>query len=240
MPSENGKKSKAHDFYQYFEELFDRYSKLSEIGYEVISYDDFQSDSFVRKILLDIIDRESEFKHLLNPADNILKFRFRCDLCNFQEKSVKTREKIRQDGKYDVTYATDCFKHGIFESTITPDNNTFVDMNTPLRSVIRKAKLIEDSREQDSLNIMVDGSDWCYITPILSQGLHLLGYGFDGFLERIFSPLVVDWSGAKFSKSIYVKKETYKGIPQGFINYKTFLKEFGDDGFLKLWDEIQT
>lgn len=43
-----------------------------------------------------------------------------------------------------------------------------------------------------------------------------------------------DWSGAKFSKSLYVKNDAYKNINSAFI------KTYGKSGFEKLWYEVES
>lgn len=47
-----------------------------------------------------------------------------------------------------------------------------------------------------------------------------------------------DWSGAKFSKSLYLKNGAYKDINGAFINYDSFIKCYGDKGIDILWKEV--
>ena len=51
----------------------------------------------------------------------------------------------------------------------------------------------------------------------------------------LYAPLVLDWSGAKMSKSLYVKEGAYSDIPKAFVNY-VFLKEkYGIEGLKILY-----
>ena len=43
----------------------------------------------------------------------------------------------------------------------------------------------------------------------------------------LYSPLVLDWSGAKISKSLYVKEGAYSDLPPYLINYKGLKNEKG-------------
>ena len=51
---------------------------------------------------------------------------------------------------------------------------------------------------------------------------------------RIFTPIIEDWSGAKFSKSVYVKEGTYKHVPLEFLDYKKFRETFGRERGLEI------
>jgi len=77
---------------------------------------------------------------------------------------------------------------------------------------------------------MVDGGDWTGMAFQIMQPLGLLGYQINDLPLRIFTPIIEDWSGAKLSKSAYVKEGTYKYVPEEFISYKKFIETFGKQG----------
>lgn len=62
------------------------------------------------------------------------------------------------------------------------------------------------------------------------QSLGVMKYNIEDLPLRIFSPIIEDWSGAKFSKSIYVKLGTYDAVPEEFLNYTIFNKNLGEQG----------
>lgn len=66
---------------------------------------------------------------------------------------------------------------------------------------------------------MVDGSDWVGIGELMNHVLGLWGYNAKDLPTRIFTPLIEDWSGAKFSKSVYVKEGTYDYLPSYLRTY---------------------
>jgi hypothetical protein len=51
----------------------------------------------------------------------------------------------------------------------------------------------------------------------------------------LYAPLIVDWSGAKLSKSLYVENNAYKYLPDYLINYKYFKDYFGKECILNLY-----
>lgn len=223
-----------------FLDLLDGYKKLSGVDYEVIRYKDFQSDPNVRKHAINIIKKEDDFGPILSPTDGHLKYRLNCGQCNFQEKTSKlTRVKEEtQDGG--LIIESHCLNHDYFQEEFHIDNDTFMDLNTPLRSLIRKADLIDKANLNNSLNVMVDGGDWVHIAGILNYGLSMLGYSQDEQPLRIFAPIIEDWSGAKFSKSLYVKEGAYSGLPKEFISYNDLIDKYGERGLNVLWEEFKS
>ena len=85
---------------------------------------------------------------------------------------------------------------------------------------------------------MVDGGDWVAMADfVISEGLARLGVTYKDRPARVFTPIIEDWSGAKFSKSVYVQQGTYDYLPVGFLNLVKFEEEFGQTGLDKLWCE---
>ena len=107
-------------------------------------------------------------------------------------------------------------------------------------------KAIDDGRinlELSKLAIsrMVDGGDWVHMAVfVVNAGLSLLGYGYNDMPARFFTPIIEDWSGAKFSKSVYVAKGIYEYLPPSFLNYVEFKQEYGTEGIKTLWDEAHS
>lgn len=220
--------------------LLDSLQAKSNVGYELLPYKQFQEIPFVRKTLLEILDRQAEFTPLLAPSDRKLHIRFPCPDCKYMEKQgIKTAIKERAE-KYDVTLESECFEHGKHQIRITPNNKDFVDMNTPVRTVAREALFIEDSKKRNALNLVVMGGDLIHLDElVVSEGLSLLGYNYKDRPTRVYAPLVEDWSGAKLSKSVYVRSGTYGYLPSGFLDIDDFKVQFGNEGVDKLWKEAK-
>ena len=221
-----------------YRQLIANFIQASGIPCEMMSYLEFQKTPYVRQKLIEVIAREKEFGPLLSPSDHMLRFRFCCPDCGYQDKKAKTRKLVKKISSEELVFATNCFRHGTYESVISINTDTFIDLNTPLRSVLRKSLYIKRAKEQNALNILVDGGDWAHIVPILTSCLLMLGHGPAELPERLYAPLIEDWSGAKFSKSIYVDEREYESIPEGLINYQKFMKAYRNQGFLRLWNEI--
>lgn len=55
----------------------------------------------------------------------------------------------------------------------------------------------------------------------------------------VYCPQILDWSGAKLSKSLYVKEGAYQDLPKYVINYSSLRDEFGISGLDVIIDETK-
>ena len=71
----------------------------------------------------------------------------------------------------------------------------------------------------------ITGSDYAgfYQEELLYKPSAILRYPVNKLPAILYMPLVLDWSGAKLSKSLYVKEGAYSDLPSYLINYE-FLK----------------
>lgn len=222
--------AKSEIYMKSFREVLDSLSFLTGVDYETEYYEEFQKKPFVRKTLLDIIEGKEKFIPYISPYEKRLRIRFPCPNCKLMEKTAKDSTIVEKNSVYDITYETACPNHGVFKVNITPQNQSLVDFNTPIRNVIKEAKFIEDAKKIKAANLMVDGGDWAGMAFQNMQSLGLLGYQIGDLPLRIFTPIIEDWSGAKLSKSIYVKEGTYRDVPEEFLNYRKFSEKFGKQG----------
>jgi hypothetical protein len=58
----------------------------------------------------------------------------------------------------------------------------------------------------------------------------------------LYAPLVVDWSGAKLSKSLYVRAGGYAGMRmlgmEGLLSYRVLRGTVGEVGLRRVWEEV--
>lgn len=224
-----------------FRGMLDILQQYSGIGYNLLYYREFQALPFVRRTLLEIIEREKEFIPIIAPSEDHLRIRFNCPSCNWQEKEGKTTRIKKKSRDGSLTLTSTCFEHGEHQLVLAVNNNAFVDMNTPLRNVIKEALFIQEAKAKKGLDLMVDGGDWVHMaTYVVNEGLSRLGYSYNDMPARLFTPIIEDWSGAKFSKSVYVAKGTYDYLPQSFLNLVEFKEQYGDKGVTTLWNEVNS
>ena len=233
--TEAGSESLSEQNLRSFEHFMEGIKKRSNIPYSVKKYSEMQKSPEYRNKLFDILDKEKELSSLLNPTEGEIKIRPVCPSCFYGEKTGKLTKKTREGQS--LRLESNCFSHGDYATQIDLSRENFIDLNTPVRSVIRKALLIDESRKGNSLKIMVDGADWIGMSQQLLHCLGILGYSINDLPIRFFSPLIEDWAGSKFSKSAYVKNGTYEGIHPSLCDYEEFKKSLGEEGLDLVWDE---
>jgi hypothetical protein len=229
--------TKLEVYMRSFKEFMGWLSKKSGVDYRILSYAEFQGMPFVRESLLKIFNRSQEFIPILNPGEDKFRVRFSCSTCKFMDEDAKTLkiEELREDL---LKLSMECFDHGRYEINVTPSNTEFIDFNTPIRNAIKERLFVRDAKLSNALNVMVDGGDWVGMGELMNHVLGLWGYGANDLPTRIYTPIIEDWSGAKFSKSVYVERGTYDYLSPSLQVYPELMKAYGENGLEVLWDEV--
>jgi len=221
-----------------FNEILTYISSISKVPFSVRKYAEFQKNKYVRRALINIVNEKNFFRSLLFPSSTDLHIRTICPICGLGKKNI---DKLQEDHNDNVIELEGyCPIHGKYKVKITEQNDEYVDINTQFRDLTKGVAMLKEDNENNTLTIMLDGGDW---SGIWAQRMHtegLVKLGFTEFPIRFFAPIILDWSGAKFSKSLYLKKEAYKDINEAFINYNNFINFYGIEGINKLWSEVKS
>ncbi|KAI0330449.1 hypothetical protein GY45DRAFT_1323791 [Cubamyces sp. BRFM 1775] len=187
----------------------------------------------------------------LSPEREALAFRSACPVegCGMADKhGVKNQYAVDPDSTV-ITFF--CPKHGAYTLTLeNPDDLARLEMNTPLRNLTRAlvymadtaASVVPGQAVPSRLHMRVTGMDYAgtYQEQLFFRQLALLKAGVAPSPLReqialpliVYAPLVVDWSGAKLSKSLYVKKGAYTYLaPRGMeylLEYRRMVEEGRD------------
>jgi hypothetical protein len=99
-----------------------------------------------------------------------------------------------------------------------------LEFNTPLRNILR-AKVF--ARDPDASWFHVPGADYAgyYQEQLLWR--HIAP---EEALLIFYTPLIVDWSGAKLSKSLYVRSGAYQYLKDMEMDYLVSYKAFKEQG----------
>lgn len=215
-----------------FKDMFFQMSSLSGVPLTIDSYYDLQAKPLARKTLLNIIENQDKIIPIITPLRDKVGIRFKCPECNYLDKHYKTLEMIEYVQGDMAKFRNNCFDHGKHEHIITPNNNDFFDVSGMVRNIMKEVVL--ESQSNKSYPIIVKGSDWIPTAIMVSEALEELGYSRSKRPQRLFTPLVLDWSGAKLSKS----ENQYQKSP--LLSYPEFIKTYGIDGLKILWDEVSS
>lgn len=87
----------------------------------------------------------------------------------------------------------------------------------------------------------MDGADWggVWHAHVLAPALATLGIPAAEWPVSVFTPLVLDRSGGKLSKTFYVRYgAAYADLPEAFLNLDVLLDQHGDDALDAIWTEV--
>lgn len=226
---------KLTEFMPQFVEILEFLKAKTQINYEIRYQSEFNSQKYIKQIVNKIIEQKEKIVKYLDPKYEKLKIRVSCPKCGLTDKNsinnIYTGNKI----------IFECPKDGKFEVDINRDTK-LLEYNTPLRNLIRGMLYgnINASNEYDYEVIRVTGSDYAgfYQEELLYKVAGMLNYEVQNLPIIVYTPLITDWSGAKLSKSLYVKENAYKYLPKYLINYENLIKEKGENGMNKMYSII--
>lgn len=224
-----------------FERLLTWASQRSGIRYEFRPYTVYQGLRPVRECLHAIASRQAEFAPIVAPADGVLRIRPRCPECRLMEKSAASL--CITAGHGEVRLDSRCPVHGPYRETIdVTGSGGWCDANTPIRSIQKGFLLAAERDLYQACSVSIDGADWggAWHAHVLAPALAALGIPVRQWPVSVFTPIVLDRSGGKLSKTLYVHYgPTYADLPEAFLNLDVLLDHHGDDALNALWAEVQ-
>lgn len=219
-----------------FEEILEYYSKKNDIKYSIRNQKEFNGQEEIKNILSNIVKHKDEIRYLLDPDNGRLRMRCSCLECGLVDK-----EGINTVIKDNIIKSI-CPNHGEYSVDYMLESNR-VEYNTPLRNLVRAIMygIINDSSNYDYEIIRVTGGDYAgfYQEELLYKVSSILGYEVNKLPMIVYCPQILDWSGAKLSKSLYVKEGAYQDLPKYVINYSSLRDEFGISGLDVIIDETK-
>lgn len=218
-------------------EIMDYLKHRSTIDYEIRYQSEFNSQKEIKEILKLILENRSFLEKQLDPKYNKLRIRMACPKCGWTDKNSINN----QYRKNNILFY--CPEHGEYTIDISKETDR-LEYNFPLRNLIRGIcySKINHNDNYDYQIIRITGSDYAgfYQEEMRYKTASVLGIKAHELPIIIYAPLVTDWSGAKISKSLYVKKDAYDYLPKAFVNYDGLKKEYGYKGLDILYSIIES
>ncbi|CAB4383455.1 unnamed protein product [Rhizophagus irregularis] len=231
---------KINNYLADFEELLKKLSSyFGNLNYEIVKMSSLSLHPKVPKIISKIINEKEKIGSLLFPETGGLGLRSACSQCGLVDKyGVNNCYEDTRISFY-------CPRHDRYSIDIQKDGSQKLEFETPLRNLIRGLLYTEDNQEKDVSYswLRITGSDHAgfYQEQTFYKGASLLGADITNSPLIVYSPLVVDWTGAKLSKSILIEGGYKCLIDQGLeylFNWRRFKEKFGDEGLRKLFKEV--
>ncbi len=222
----------------YFEDILERLKKKDNIEYEILFFYEYQKNPLVKKSLIKVINNYDLLKYTLDPKNGEIRLRFPCPNCGLTEKHI-LNTKIIKNTSEELIVESKCPKHGTYLSKISDISIDKFDMNVPLRYLVKILYLMATDKVNNTLSVIVDGGDWSGMWPLRVYMEPLLKMNISTVPSIIYTPTILDWSGSKLSKRMYVGNSAYREyLKEGLINYSEFYNQYGEIGFERLYNEI--
>jgi hypothetical protein len=211
-------------------------SQHAGIPFRLRRYSQIQAQPAFRHGLARILSRPQTFEPLFSPSEHRLRVRPVCPRCGMVDKAAHTVQVKHDDP---LTLQFTCGYHGTQQARID-DPAAVIDTNTPIRTVLRSLCFSHDRHTDGIETIVLNGGDWsgAWMQRVYFDGLHQLGCCGTSVPFNIFTPQILDDSGAKLSKTIYLAAGTYSDVPPAWTSMQAFEDRFGPVGLSTLWDEV--
>jgi hypothetical protein len=211
-------------------------SQRAGTGFGLRRYSQIQAQPGFRHGLADILSRPEVFEPLFSPSERRLRIRPVCPRCGLVDKTARTVQVQQDNG---LTLVFRCGHHGS-QAAWLDDPAAVIDANTPIRTVLRSLCFSRDRDERGTETVVLNGGDWAgaWMQRVYFDGLHQLGCCGTQVPFNIFTPQILDDSGAKLSKTIYLARGAYADIPPAWTSMQAFEDRFGAVGLDMLWDEV--
>ena len=210
----------------------------SQVPHATRSYAVIQQQPPFRSGLAAILTASDTFGSILAPRDGRILVRPLCRRCGIGDKdgSTVTWSPTREP----TTIYAECPEHGRFAANID-DADVVIDCNAPVRTVLRSYSFVASDAVNGRLTLLINGADWAgeWMQHVYLAGLEALGVAVRDTPPNFFAPLIVDESGAKLSKTIYLRPGVYDHLPSAWRSYEAFCEHYGARGRAQLWDEVR-
>lgn len=203
-PNEDSEFLRAN-YFSYLDEL----SSLTDLNYGWEIYSNAQAGTEFRSTVLQSLKQWNDFKYyvsgppFVSAATGVRGIGSPCPQCGLFDGWQ--RPEIEFLSNDEAVIKSECCNHGEYSSVLTNFNNTFLNLETTYRNVIKEIIAADDKQ---CLNIMIKGFDWKEGLQNLNAVLQILKIPNEQLPPRFLVPVVKTPSGVKLSKSGIQKSPT--------------------------------
>jgi hypothetical protein len=244
-------------------EVLSLLSTWSDISFTTAFQSDFFSHPTIPSLLRYIVAHHDLLGHQLSPKYGTLGLRAACPFpgCGLAEKhgqmnvyndNSHRRNKNASSAAEDATITFHCPHHGPHTICISePADVSRLEANAPARNLIRSMSHLLDTSVH---HVRVTGADYAgmyqevFLYRPLAAWSAATGLAAGRTPHILYAPLIVDWSGAKLSKALYVREGGYEAMKLlgmgglcSFARLKSQCQAGGNDreGLRRIWEEVQ-
>ncbi|PGG98969.1 hypothetical protein AJ79_08744 [Helicocarpus griseus UAMH5409] len=236
-------------------------STWSDIPFTTTFQSNFFSHPTIPSLLRYIVANHEFLGRQLSPKYGVLALRAACPIsgCSLAEKHGRLnaynnnsshQNRNLPSAAPDTTIAFHCPYHGPHIICISkPSDVARLEANAPARNLIRSMSQLLDTGAH---HVRVTGADYAgmyqemFLYRPLAAWSAATGLAAGRTPHILYAPLIVDWSGAKLSKALYVRDGGYEAMKlfgtEGLCSFTQLKSRFGDDGvegLRRLCEEVQ-
>ncbi|KAF5710899.1 hypothetical protein FMUND_9250 [Fusarium mundagurra] len=245
-------------YVQDYYEVMGLLSSWADIPFTVRYQQDLFSHHTMPQVVHHLVKHHSVLGRQLSPQYGALGLRAACPVpeCCLSEKhgqlnKYKYNDQMQSStNSYEAEIVFHCPLHGPHTiNTCDSAQLSRLEANAPARNLIRSMSHLLDVGTH---HVRVTGSDYAgtyqevFLYRPLAAWSTLTGLSAGRIPHILYAPLIVDWSGAKLSKSLYVQDGAYDSMKllggYGFISYQELKKKHEGtsyETFKKLWREVE-
>lgn len=215
---------------EYYSEYLTELSSSTGVKFSIEHYSEAQKKPSFRKAFLQTLSHRESTSWCVAPSSGKLQVRIPCPTCKFSDRDSKhTQYEINSDNLKIIAVCPD---HGEYVAEIKKDNETYLDLTTLYRNLVKELEMIGDS---EKMHVIVKGGDWIYSTQTIDLAFACMGYGALEIPSRIFTPQLVTMTGAKLSKTLIEAGDlTVSQIPEWLLDLAKFKSNFGPNYMQKI------
>jgi len=198
-----------------YQPLFTALSLHVGIPHRIETYSQQQAGARFRRTWLRLQPRLDAARWWLAPSTGTPHLRIPCPKtdCGWAEKHAE-RTRVQLIDREAAQVEAVCLDHGPYQATITPTGDTYLDLATLYRNMVKELSL---TNPRGTLHVMVKGGDWVFGSHLVDEALQAVGLTHGQLPSRLFCPQVVTDTGAKLSKSLI--REGRLPLPAGAANW---------------------
>jgi hypothetical protein len=220
-----------HKYMDGFKQTMELLYSYSGVPWRIRTQEEFLSHPDMPSVVQDIVRRREELAKSLAPETGHLAIRATCPHANCGLSDKHGIRNVYNDKEKTIVFH--CPFHGEYTVDITTTSGVSrLEFNTPLRNLVRAMAFM---RDPDVTYIHVTGADYAgyYQEQLLWRHINQPVLVF-------YSPLILDWSGAKLSKGLYAKKDAYKYLVEQGLEYLVSFEVFRKQGreLRIIYDEV--
>jgi hypothetical protein len=210
---------------EHYISYFNLLQEMTGVSYSWKTYTQQQAQPDFREMFLRCLLHREDLRWCIAPSNGVLRVRLPCPTCGYSQKQAWNTKLIYLD-ESSATFECQCYVHGRYKVHLTAEEETYLDINTIFRNIVKEAIYSNDTA---TLPVMIKGGDWCFSTQPIDWGLGILGLNASQIPMRWFSPQIVTSTGAKLSKSLVRANDaSMNETPRWLLDMGAFRERYAD------------